>query len=287
MKHLARRVAGLSELADEYDGMMCDVWGVLHNGVAAWPEAVEALTRFRARGGRVVMITNAPRPREPVIGQLANLGVPDGVFDQVVTSGDVTRNLIGAMSKDVFHIGPLRDHGIFDGLGVNLVDMDDAGTVVCTGLRDDRTETPADYAGMLADLRERDLPFICANPDIVVEYGDRLLWCAGALARDYQALGGSTHIGGKPHGAIYEKAMEELSAAAGRDIEKERVLAIGDGLATDVAGATRFGVDVLYVSAGIHAGEYGEAREPDPERLATFLAQQCAYPRAWLPRLIW
>lgn len=280
-------IGGLGELARSYDGILCDVWGVLHNGRAAWPGAIDALSRYRSQGGRVVMITNAPRPREPVLEQLAGLGVPDGVFDAVVTSGDVTRNLIRKMPPQILHIGAERDKRIYEGLDVELTDWQSAKSVVCTGLVDDRTETPDQYAGLLADIKSRDLPFICANPDIVVEYGDTMLWCAGALARDYSALGGQTLIAGKPYEPIYKRAIEVLGEAAGKPVAKGRILAIGDGMPTDVKGAADNGLDLLYVSAGIHAADYGDPEAPDPARLNAFLDKHGASPIGWLPRLVW
>ncbi|MFZ1814647.1 MAG: TIGR01459 family HAD-type hydrolase [Rhizobiaceae bacterium] len=282
-----RRIVGLSELAQDYDAILCDVWGVLHNGVAAWPGAVAALSEFRRQGGAVVMITNAPRPRGPVLVQLEGLGVPDGVFDEVVTSGDVTRQLIEEADSRIYHIGPQRDLKLYEGLDVEIVGLEDAQTVVCTGLRDDRTETPEDYTNELESLAERDLPFICANPDIVVEYGESLLWCAGALARDYTSLGGETRIVGKPHRPIYEYAHARLDDIMGGHVDKARILAIGDGMMTDVAGANSYGVDLLYVSSGIHAAEYGNADDPDPQALASFVESQGVECVAWLPRLVW
>ena len=284
---ISPRIAGLSQIAGAYDGILCDVWGVLHNGVAAWPGAIEALSNFRRGGGHVVMITNAPRPRGPVLDQLARLGVPDGVFDQVVTSGDVTRSLISEMARKVFHIGPDRDLKLYEGLDIELVEKAEADSIVCTGLYDDRNEAPEDYADLLAELAERDLPFICANPDIVVEMGDTLLWCAGALARDYRNIGGKSYVVGKPHRLIYERATAMLGEAAGREIGRGRILAIGDGMPTDVAGAAGYGIDLLYVSAGIHAAEYGGAENPDENRLREVLAHHQAAPAAWLPRLTW
>lgn len=281
------RLDGLRLLAGRYDGILCDVWGVVHNGVAAWPAAVDALARFRSGGGAVVLVTNAPRPRAPVIAQLAGLGVTAGAFDTVVTSGDVTRGLIKARPPKLFHIGPDRDLSLYEGLNVELVGSGEAETVVCTGLVDDTTETPENYRPLLEELRARNLPFICANPDIVVERGDSLVWCAGALARDYEAIGGEVHIAGKPYRPIYERAVDELSQAAGRPLDRHRVLAIGDGLATDVAGAAAFGLDLLYVSAGIHAAEYGLPDAPDADRLRQFLSRHGAAPAAWLPRLTW
>lgn len=284
---IAPRIDGLSGIAGRYDGILCDVWGVLHNGVAAWPGAVDALKRFRQQGGKVVMITNAPRPKEPVLAQIHALGVPEGTFDEIVTSGDVTRSLIERKAKKVFHIGPDRDKKLYEGLAVELVDKDEADSIVCTGLFNDRTESPEDYAGLLAELRARNLPFICANPDIVVEMGDTLLWCAGALARDYSNLGGDSFVVGKPHRIIYERATQILDEITGRPVDRRRILAIGDGMPTDVAGAAGFGFDLLYVSSGIHAGEYGEAEQPDEQRLIDFLAHHQAAPAAWLPRLVW
>lgn len=283
----AEKIDGLHEIASRYDGILCDVWGVLHNGVSAWAGAVEALTRFRQQGGVVVMVTNSPRRKGPVVDQLRDIGVPDRVFDDVVTSGDVTRKLISEVKSEIFHIGPDRDLHLFEGLGVRLVELEEAHTVVCTGLNDDRSETPQEYENLLEQLRERGIPFICANPDIVVEFGEQLLWCAGALARDYSSIGGVTQIAGKPHNPIYEAAMVRLALAAGKEIPKNRVLAIGDGMPTDVAGAQDFGLDLLYVTAGIHAAEYGDVENPDPLRLQEFLSEHHANPVAWTPRLKW
>lgn len=283
----AKKIDGLHEIASRYDGILCDVWGVLHNGVSPWPGAINALSQFRDQGGTVVMITNSPRRKSAVVDQLYDIGVPQGVFDDVVTSGDVTRKLISEVESEIFHIGPERDLHLFEGLDVRLVELDEAQSVVCTGLNDDRTETPEEYQQLLGQIRKRALPFICANPDIVVEYGDQLLWCAGALARDYSAIGGATHIAGKPHNPIYEAAIARLNQAAGKEISKDRILAIGDGMPTDVAGAQDFGLDLLYVSAGIHAAEYGEAENPDPLLLQEFLSRQDANPVAWTPRLKW
>jgi HAD superfamily hydrolase (TIGR01459 family) len=284
---LIERIDGLQEIAPRYDAILCDVWGVLHNGVDVWQGAVEALSSFRQAGGHVVMITNAPRPNGPVLAQLEKLGVPEGVFDAIVTSGDVTRNLIRQKARGIYHIGPDRDLTLYDGLGIELVAKEDADSVVCTGLVDDRTETPQDYAPLLAELATRKLPFICANPDIVVEMGGQLLWCAGALARDYKELGGETFIVGKPHPLIYQSARTMLDRIAGRHIPTAKVLAIGDGMPTDVKGAANAGIDLLYISAGIHAGEYGEAENPDALLLSGFLASHEASPVAWMPRLQW
>ena len=282
---------GLRDLAPRYDAILCDVWGVLHNGVRAWEPAMDALLRFRQAGGRVVMITNAPRPAGPVTQQMAELGValdPDRCpFDSVVTSGDVTRGLIADATGPVFHVGPTRDHTLYEGLDVSLAEEGEARTIVCTGLFSDEAgvsdaDEPENYHPLWKRLAARDLPFLCANPDIVVERGHRLEWCAGALARDYAALGGEVHIAGKPHPPIYAEAMRRLDG-----VDPARALAIGDGLPTDVRGAHDNGFDLLYISAGIHAAEYGEPDDPDRERLAEWLEEHGARPVASMPRLVW
>lgn len=282
---MAERIETLDTIAGNYSAILCDVWGVVHNGVSAFAEAAAALQRARDRGIAVVLITNAPRPWNGVREQLGLLGVPQDCWDRIVTSGDVTRDLIAAGSRRVFHIGPDRDLMIYDGLDVDLVEEFEASAVVCTGLYDDDAETPEDYAETLRRLRARDLPFICANPDIVVERGDRLVWCAGALARDYAQLGGRTLIAGKPHRPIYEAALASAAEVLGHEVSPDRVLGIGDGMLTDVKGAADNGIDVLYVSAGIHAAEYGEAHAPDPDRLAAFLTRHGYAPVAVIPRL--
>lgn len=282
---MARTIERLDEVTAGYAAIFCDVWGVIHNGERAFAQATDALRRARDRGLAVVLITNAPRPWQGVREQLGVLGVPEDSWDRIVTSGDVTRELIRNASRRVFHVGPERDLTLYDGIDVDLVEEFEASSVVCTGLYDDEVETPDDYAGMLQRLRARNLPFICANPDIVVERGDRLIWCAGALARDYAQLGGRTEIAGKPHRPIYEAALAEARSVLGREVAKSEVLAVGDGMLTDVKGAADNGFDVLYVSGGIHAADYGDALSPDPDRLAAFLARHGYEPVATVPRM--
>ncbi|TCD16635.1 TIGR01459 family HAD-type hydrolase [Oricola cellulosilytica] len=281
----APRIEEFGEISDRYDVILCDVWGVLHNGVRAWTPAWRALAAAREQGKAVVLITNAPRPKGPVSEQLASLGIPDSAYDDIVTSGDVTRTLIRQNARRIFHIGPERDESLYDGLDVEMVEEREASSVVCTGFYDDETEEPGDYAEMLQRLRARDLPFICANPDIVVERGDRLVYCAGALARDYGQLGGRTLIAGKPHRPIYDEALARASKALGREADPERTLAIGDGLTTDVKGAMDYGLDLLFITEGIHAREYGEPGNPDPEKLARFLGDFGARPVATMLKL--
>ncbi|UXN62860.1 TIGR01459 family HAD-type hydrolase [Phyllobacterium zundukense] len=281
MIHLQR----LDELMDRYDVLLCDVWGVLHNGVDSFASASAALSRARKAGLTVVLITNAPRRFDSVAQQIHALGVAESSYDRIVTSGDVTRELIRNAPRHVFHLGPERDETLYEGLDVELVEEREADVVVCTGFFDDETETPEDYAEMLTRFRSRDLPFICANPDIVVERGDRLIWCAGALARDYSQLGGRTLIAGKPHRPIYEAAVAAAMEVRDEPVDLARVLAIGDGMLTDIKGADLFGIDALYISGGIHAGDYVMGGVQDLEKLLAFLAKHGSIPVATMTML--
>jgi HAD superfamily hydrolase (TIGR01459 family) len=278
-------VEALDDISSSYSAILCDVWGVVHNGVSPYPEATEALARARERGLAVVLITNSPRPRDGVEAQLIAIGCPPSAWDRIVTSGDVTRELIKQGPRKVFHIGPERDQPIFDGIDVEMVEEAEASVVVCTSPFDDDTETPGDYVDQLRRLRSRDLPFICANPDIVVERGHRMVYCAGAIAREYSLLGGRTLIAGKPHRPIYEASLAAAGEVLGRELEKSEALAIGDGMLTDIKGATDNGFDALYVSGGIHAGDYGDTLDPDRDRLIAFLASHGERPVASIPRL--
>ncbi len=278
-----RRIAGLKDLAGEYDSLLCDVWGVLHNGVRAFPAAVDALLRFRKAAGRVVLVTNAPRPHQPIREQLKLLGVPDEAYDAVVTSGDVTRKVIAARpGVRLFHLGPDRDLSFYEGLDISFVPEAEAELVSCTGLLDDTVETPDDYRGLFARLVERKLPMICANPDLVVERGDRLVYCAGALARLYGELGGEAILVGKPHPPIYVVAREKVAELGG-----SRILAVGDGLPTDIRGAVDNGIPVLFVTDGIHAADFGPASNPDEERVAARLKAEGLKAVAFIPSLVW
>jgi HAD superfamily hydrolase (TIGR01459 family) len=276
-------------LAPAYDIVLSDVWGVVHNGVEAAPAACDALARFRASGGTVVLITNAPRPGEVVArGILDRLGVPRTAYDCIVSSGDVTHALIAARAGlRVFHIGPARDLPIFDGLDAPLAPLESADYVVCSGLTDDTVETPQDYRDVIERMRDRGLPMICANPDIVVERGDSLVYCAGAIADLYAAAGGKVIYAGKPYRPIYEQALTMAEAARGRPSNCERVLAIGDSVRTDLKGAAAFGVDCLFVTAGIHAEELGARDNPDADALAKILVAAGVMPKAVMHRLEW
>lgn len=282
-------IAGLASIASRYDLILCDVWGVVHNGVAAFPEAVTALQRVRAQGATVILISNAPRPGAVIRKQLEGMRVPGGAYDSIIASGDVTREeLAKRPGVRLYHLGPERDHPNYDGLDVKLVALAQAELVVCTGLFDDNKETPDDYRDMLAKIRARGLPMICANPDIVVERGERLIWCAGALAERYAALGGEVVYAGKPHAPVYQSALAQAARIRGSVVERERVLAIGDAVRTDLLGAVAQSFDTLFVFGGIHAVEVLDERgELVADRLAHLFAEAGAWPTALLRRLVW
>jgi HAD superfamily hydrolase (TIGR01459 family) len=251
-------VEGLQSLADRYDLVLCDVWGVLHNGVKAYESASDALTRFRAKGGRVVLVSNAPRPGASVGTQLDGFGVPRTAYDAIVTSGDLTRLAIEErIDRIVHHIGPPRDMPIYDGLDVRFGSIDEADYVVCSGFDNDEEETVEDYRAPLETMRRRDLLMVCANPDLIVERGHMILPCAGTIALAYEEMGGKVFYAGKPHGPVYDRALDVAAELSGRAIPKERVLAVGDAIRTDIAGAVGFGIDSLMVARGIHAEELG------------------------------
>ncbi|MGX1097151.1 TIGR01459 family HAD-type hydrolase [Amorphus sp. MBR-141] len=281
--------AGLSALAPDYEALLVDVWGVVHNGVTAFAPATDALARFRREtGGPVVLITNAPRPAAPIVEQLGQLGVPADAFDAVVTSGDVTRGQITRLgAAALYHIGPERDLSLYDGLDVRLVGAEDAEAICCTGLFDDYNETPEDYRERLSALAGRGLPLVCANPDLVVQRGADTIYCAGALASLYAELGGEVRQAGKPHAPIYEAAFDRLAEVLGRAPDRDRVLAIGDGLMTDIKGAVGQGVAALLITAGIHSAEFGAPDAPDPQMVADRLGRDGLAVRAVLPRLAW
>ena len=276
-------------LARHYDVLLCDVWGVVHNGVAAFTTACDALVRFRGGGGTVILITNAPRPAAAVLRLLDRLAVPREAYDAIMSSGDVTRGIVEARQGErVFHLGPQRDVSIFSGLDVTFAPADVADYAVCTGLFDDTTETPESYRGLLTAMRERSLFMVCANPDIVVERGDQLVYCAGALADAYAELGGEALYCGKPHAPIYEAALGKAAEfRGGAAPSRNRVLAIGDSIRTDVKGAAAYGLDCLFVISGIHADDLGGRDTLDRASLAAVLDAQGVAPKAVTLKLAW
>lgn len=255
------KLTPLRELSRRYDAVLCDIWGVLHDGQLAFADAVDALRQYRAGGGSVMLITNAPRSSKDIYPQLARLGVPRDAFDGIVTSGDVTARLI-AKSPDspVFHFGPDRDRSILEGLANPLVDLARSKLCLLTGPLDDAIPNVDVYEHMLVQMRDRDVKMICANPDLVVRSGDRMVICAGSIAKRYAQLGGSVLYAGKPEAAIYEEALRKVAHLEGRAVPKDRILAIGDGLQTDIKGAAQNGFDACFITGGIHSDDFKAAQ---------------------------
>ena len=265
--------------------LLSDIWGVVHNGLAAFPDACQALHNFRQQGGTVILITNAPRPADSVQRQLRKLGVADATYDAIVSSGDLTRHFVADHpGQKMFWIGPERDNSIYRGLDPVLSPLEQADYIVCTGLFDDETESAENYRAMLLQARERSLTWVCANPDIVVERGDRLIYCAGAVAELYLELGGEVIFYGKPHRPIYERAIALASERRGHAVELNRVLAIGDSVRTDLAGAQGFGIDCLFVTRGIHSEEFAGIEQLDPASVRELFGHP---PRALMRELKW
>lgn len=278
---MTRLIAGLSEIAPAHDALICDVWGVVHNGHEAYPAAIEALTQFRKHHGPVVLLTNAPRMPSEVAAQCAGYGVSAECYDAIVSSGGASRDDLAARAVtgrlSLYYIGPDKDLAVMEGLDIARTGITEADLAFCTGLVDDLTETPADYADRLAAMRARDLTMICANPDLVVHRGPQLCYCAGSLARAYEAMGGKVVYYGKPHLPVYEAAL----AAAGNP---NKPLVIGDGVFTDILGANRAGLDALFIADGVH-GE--EVRPYTSERLDALFAKVGVRALAAAPRLQW
>jgi HAD superfamily hydrolase (TIGR01459 family) len=280
-----RFVERLRDLVAGVDVVLSDIWGVVHNGLVAFPEACEALHAFRQQGGTVILITNAPRPADSVQRQLRKLSVADDIYDAIVSSGDLTRHFVADHpGRKMFWIGPERNGSIHRGLNPALAPLEQADYIICTGLFDDETESAEDYRTMLLQALDRKLPLICANPDIVVERGDRLIYCAGAIAELYRELGGEVIFYGKPHRPIYQRAMALAAERQGHAIELNRVLAIGDSVRTDLAGAHGFGIDCLFVTRGIHAEDFEGIDQLDPASVKELFGHP---PRALMRELRW
>ena len=280
-----RFVEGLRDLVGGVEVVLSDIWGVVHNGLVAFPEACAALHTFRKQGGTVILITNAPRPADSVQRQLRKLGVADNTYDAIVSSGDLTRQFVADHpGRKMYWIGPERDSSLHRGLDMVLAPLEQADYIVCTGLFDDETESAEDYRKMMLQARDRNLTLICANPDIVVERGDRLIYCAGAIAELYRELGGEVIFYGKPHRPIYERAMQLAAKRHHHPIGLNRVLAIGDSVRTDLAGAHSFGIDCLFVTRGIHAEDFEGVDQLDPASVKELFGHP---PRALTRELRW
>ncbi|HRD27058.1 MAG TPA: TIGR01459 family HAD-type hydrolase [Caulobacter sp.] len=281
--------AGLADLADNYDVLLSDVWGVIHNGRESFADACAALARFRAERGPVVLISNSPRPAHDVVPQLDALGVPREAWSTLVTSGDATRLLLGQRAPGpAWVIGPERDNTLYAGLGLSFADVADAAFIACTGPFDDEVETPEDYRERFTAPAARGLTMICANPDRVVQRGSKLIYCGGALADLYKDMGGPVLMAGKPYAPIYDLSLAEAARLLDRDVDMARVLCIGDGVHTDVQGAEQQGLDCLFVARGIHGdaamGPDGRLSAPAVDAL---LAAEGVRARYAMADLVW
>lgn len=275
----------LSELAADYDALLCDVWGVIRDGRSLIPEALDALVKYREQGGTVVLLSNSPRRAKSLISYLTQLGAPREAFDEVVTSGEATfAELKRRAPGPAYKLGPDFDDPLYEGSGLEFAPLDKAAFISCTGLVDYETETPDEYDDLLREAQLRGLSMVCANPDIVVQLGDKLAYCAGALAQRYEKIGGDVIIAGKPNPPIYDLAYDRIEGLRGLT-DKARILAIGDGPDTDVKGAVAEGLDVLFIAAGIHAERF--SGDFDHNRAEALLAEQDLSARHIAPALVW
>lgn len=282
----------LDQIDANYDALLVDLWGCLHNGVAPFPSAVAALQSFRARGGAVCLLTNAPRSRQEVEKHLNVMGLPEDCWDTIATSGDSARVAMysGAVGQKIWFIGEPGDEPFFERMAlienapeITRVPLKDAEGIICTGPFD-RTADPNEMRPQFLMAKQMGLKLLCANPDIVVDRGERREWCAGALAALYSEMGGESLYFGKPHPPVYDLARRRL-AEVGKPTDPSRTLAIGDGIATDIQGALGEDIDSLFITGGLAASETGTTEQPDPEKLDAFLATQLVTPTFSIGRL--
>ena len=274
---MTRIIDNLAEVAHSYDALFVDLWGCLHNGVEPFADAVNALRAYKAQGGKVLLLTNSPRPRSSVIRQLARIGVPTDIYDEIASSGDAAQIAMaaGVVGRKVYHLGPERDLSFFTDengpIDVERVPLVEAEGIVCTGLFDDLIETPDDYRLTILDAKNRGLKLLCANPDILVDLGDKRIFCSGAIAQAYTEAGGTSLYFGKPHSPIYELAYTRLSPIAGRRIDTDRILCIGDGINTDIRGGVAEDLDTIFITGGLAATEISKSNGmPNEAELARF-----------------
>lgn len=288
---MTKIIEALDEIAADYDVLFCDLWGCLHNGKTPYPAAVAALQGFRAKGGQVVLMTNAPRPARYVEEHLERMGVPRDAWDIIVSSGDAAQDAMfaGAVGEKVWAIAPEKDDGFFtdvpaewkDTAAIERVALEDAEGIVVTGPFNDLTDHPEDYRAQFLLAKAKGMKLLCANPDVVVDLGDQRIYCAGALAEYYTAMGGSSLYFGKPHPPIYDLARRKLNLQP-----ETRILAVGDGINTDILGASAEGIDALFVTGGLAADEFGpDVEHPDQAKLDNWLAIEARNPEYAIGRL--
>jgi len=290
--HRTEILPGLAAVASRYDAFVLDLWGCVHDGIRPYPGVPETLAAMRASGRRVLMLSNVPRRVAPVLEMLARMGIGGELYDVVLSSGESAWRALraradaahAALGQVGFHLGPARDVTIFDeGAATRTEDVAAADFVLCTGPREDLAPLEA-HEELLAAFAARRLPMLCANPDLWVMRGDARLVCAGLVAQRYEQLGGKVLYHGKPHGAVYDAALDLLG-----NPPRARVLCVGDGLLTDIAGANAAGIDCALIPGGVHGEAHGlhMGEMPDPARLAALLEGHAARPTWAIPSLRW
>ena len=283
---LPQMLSGLSQIATDYDALIVDIWGVLHNGRAPFAGVDAALKQYRESGGKVLLLSNAPRPGPSALKRLHAIGNSPDSYDDILTSGDAVRALMsemGAQGQKFCHIGPDKDADLMEDLPVEFVDEAQADAILFSGMYDDSTETPDDYADMLARFHARGLPLLCPNPDRTVMVGEQIIYCAGAVAEHYENIGGPVVWVGKPYPSVYARARSQLSAMTGLDAP--RLLAIGDGPKTDIPGAEAAGIDALFITGGLAAAS--GANVDSPETIASLLAKENTQARYAMRHMVW
>ena len=283
-----RIIQSLSEIGENYDAVFCDLWGCYHNGLTPYAAAVAACQAFRRSGGRVILLTNAPRPAASVKQMLGRMGAPEDSYDAIVSSGAACQAALtgGRFGARFHYVGPTRDLHMLTGVGLEAEPLEVADAILLTGLRDDMVETPDDYAEEIHAWKTRGLTVLCANPDIIVDRGEQRLWCAGAIAQKYEEAGGDVVWFGKPHPPVYDRCHELLGELAGRQVPHGRILAIGDGILTDVPGGLAAGLDTLFVTGGLSSTDFGpDVEQPQQAPLDQFLAEKKLAPQYAIGRL--
>lgn len=289
LSHLPPILANGKDLLERYDVLFCDVWGVVHDGHAALPPAADALMRFRKKGGTIILVSNAPVPNHQVAVMLDERRLPRDAWDAIVSSGDLALEHIDEKRfETLLPIGPQdRDAALFERVETLSASMPDADAILCSGLNDDLNETADDYRGLLEKALEHELPFVCANPDLVVDVGGKLYLCAGAIADLYQHLGGEVFWAGKPFAIAYDAARTKAQEIRQADVAADKILVVGDSVRTDLQGAQNFGVDALFIAGGIHRDETMQDALIDPIRLAQVLKPGTPQAIAAMPHLAW
>lgn len=290
---MTRILDGMRDIHDQFDAYFLDLWGVTHNGIAPFPGVVELLERLRADKKRIIMLSNAPREWNKVAEFLANIGITAKHYNRIVTSGDAARQALAKrdeahfekMGRNFFHIGPRRDENLLEALDYVMLDsLDGADFLLCTGY-DDQGIEELDFTAQLAEGLERDLPLICVNPDYVAMKGDLAMPCAGHMAQDYEAKGGTVHWYGKPYGRVYDYCLNH--AALGLD--PKRILMVGDTLRTDIDGGNKAGLATALCVGGIESKSLGvgHGEKPTPEAVKALTDEQGITPTYILPGLYW